>query len=67
MMKPSPPNRPTPSLPLERNADADALGGREKRVLLRDEFPADVGQMNGNNLAGIRRAERDPFLLAASC
>src|SRR6185436_16328776 len=43
-------------LALECNADADALRRREKRVLLRDEFPADVGEMNGNDLSGIGRA-----------
>ena len=33
-------------LALERDADADALGRGEKRVLLRDQLAADLGEMN---------------------
>ena len=64
-MKPSPPNKPDAELALERDADDDALRRREKRVLLRDQLAADLGQMHGDDLAGIRRAERD--LLASGC
>ena len=53
-------------LALKRDADADALRRREKRVLLRDQLAADLGEVDGDDLAGIRRAERDLLLLAAA-
>jgi hypothetical protein len=45
-------------LPLEGDADADALGGGEKRVLLRDQLAADLGEMDRHDFPRIGRAER---------
>ena len=53
-------------LPLERDADADAFRGGEKRVLLRDQLAADLGEMDGDDLPRIGRAERDLLPLAGS-
>ena len=50
-------------LALERDAEADALGRDEERVLLGNEFAAQLGQVHGHDLARIRRAEGD----ASSC
>src|SRR5262245_58610697 len=51
-------------LALKRNAEADAFGGDQERVFLRDQLAADFREMNGNDLARIRRAER--YLLLAA-
>src|SRR6185503_1459618 len=48
--------------PLEGDADADPLGGGEKGIFLRDQLAADFGQVDGDDLPGIRRAERDLLL-----
>src|SRR4029453_11316139 len=50
---------------LEGNADADALRRGEKRVLLSDQFSADLGQMHGNNLSRIGSTEGDLSLTVA--
>ena len=47
---------------VERDADAHALRGAEEGILLRDQFTANLRQVNGNDLAWIRRAERDLLL-----
>ena len=52
-------------LALKRDADADALRRGEERVLLRDQLAAELGEMDGDDLPRIRRAERDLSLLAA--
>ena len=64
MMKPSPPNKPAPKPLLERDADAHALGRAEERILLREQFAAEFREMDGDDFAGIGRAERDLLLPA---
>ena len=44
----------------------DPLRRGEKRVLLRDELAADLGQVDGDDLPGIRGPECDLSLLTAS-
>jgi len=47
---------------LERDADAHALGGAKEGVLLRDEFAAELAQVDRDDLAGVGRPEGDlPF------
>ena len=64
-MKPSPPNRPTPILPLERDADRHAARRAEERVLLADQLAAQLLQIHRQDLAGIRRRKRHLLLAAA--
>ena len=64
-MNPSPPKRPDAELLLKRDADADALRGREERVLLGDQLAAELCEVHGDDAARIRRAERDAALLGA--
>ncbi len=52
-------------LALERDADRHALGGREKRVFLRDQLATDLGEMDRDDLAGIRGTKGDALLLTA--
>ena len=52
-------------LALEGDADRDALGRAEERVLLADQLPAELLQIHRQDLAGIRRRERDLLLAAA--
>src|SRR4029079_5766226 len=43
----------------ERDTDAHALRRTQERVLLREQLAAELLQMNRDDLARIRRAERD--------
>jgi hypothetical protein len=52
-------------LPLERDADADALGCREKRILLCHELATDFGEVDRDDFSRVRRAERHLLLLRA--
>ena len=63
-MKPSPPNRPDAELFLKRDADADALGGGEERVLLRDELAADLREVHRRRCGPDRARRTRP---GASC
>src|SRR5262249_19513759 len=51
---------------LKCNPDADALGRRQKRVLLSDQFASDFRQVYRNDLARIRSAESHSLLSAAT-
>ena len=64
-MKPSPPNRPTPILRWNAMPTDDAARGAQERVLLADQLAAERLQIHRDDLAGIRRAERDAMLAAA--
>ena len=57
--------QPDADLLVERDADAHALGRAQERVLLGDQFAADLGQVDRNDFPGIRRAERHAFLAGA--
>ena len=52
---------------LEGDADRDALGGAEERILLADQLAAQLGQVHGHDLARIGRGEGHPLLPAAGC
>src|SRR5262249_3908907 len=47
---------------LDRDAEADALGGAEECVLLRDQLAAYGSQVDRDDLSGIRSRERKPLL-----
>ena len=64
-MKPFAAEQADADLLLERDADGDALGRAEERVLLADELAAERGQVEGEDLPGVRRGERDLLLSAA--
>ena len=49
--------KPGEDLPLEKNADGDALGGTEEAVFLADEGPADARQGQGNDVSRIGSPE----------
>ena len=65
-MNPSPPNSPAPNRLVKGDAEADAFRRAEERVLLREQFAADLGKMHRDDLARIRRAEGDMFLARAA-
>src|SRR6185295_13959054 len=50
---------------LEPDAERDAARGAEERVLLADQRAAELAQVHRQDLAGVRRGERDPALDAA--
>ena len=50
---------------LERDADRHAARGAEERILLADQMSAERAQIHRQDLAGIRRAERDLLLALA--
>src|SRR6185369_5329988 len=50
---------------LEPDAERDAARGAEERVLLADQRAAELAQVHREDLAGIRRSERDAALAAA--
>ena len=58
--------QPNADLLVERDTDGHALGSAQERVLLRNQFAADLGQMHWNDLPGIRRAERHAFFAGAA-
>ena len=65
MMKPSPPNRPTPifrwkAMPIDTPARR-----AEERVLLADQLAAQLLQIHRQDLARVRRGERHLLLAAA--
>ena len=64
MMKPSPPNRPTPiffwnAMPIET-----PLAAREEAVLLADQLAAELLEVHRQDAAGIGRGEGDLLQLA---
>src|SRR5206468_9566368 len=51
---------------VEGNPDTYAFGRAQECILLRDQFAADLGELNGNDFTGIRSAEGGAlFALAA--
>src|SRR5688572_4461542 len=53
-------------LSLESNADADALGGRKKRIFLSNQFSANLTEVDRDDLSRIGRAERQLTLPTAA-
>ena len=61
-MNPSPPKSPAPNRLCEGDAEADPFGRAEERILLREQFAADFGEMHGNDFAGIGAPNATRFL-----
>ena len=55
---------PDADLLLEGDADGDALGGAEERVLLADQLAPELAQVHRQDLAGVGRGEGHPRLPA---
>src|SRR3954452_21237434 len=47
----------------ERDPDADAFGGAQKRVFLGEQFATNRAEVNRNDFAGIWSAKRHPPLI----
>ena len=52
---------------LEGDADRDALGGAEERVLLADQLAAELLEIHRQDAAGIGRRERDVVRCRRRC
>ncbi len=53
-------------LALKRDPDRHPLVGSEERIFLRDQLAADLRQMDRDDFAGIRCAEREALLPGAT-